>query len=213
MLTRATERPAFRPRASFRRDASGASAIEFALILPVMLTLFAGMTEMTHAIDNWRKVTLLARTVADLTSQGDKQNPISSTTMNDILAASTMVLRPFNGSGAKIVVSAMAIDLISSPLHPKVCSSVATGNAVPRGTGIATALAIPPGFGLTGGRYVLAEVSMPYTPMLGTSLVNLVGGVSGSIVLNASFPWPTRGGQAYNSTSTEVILPGGSQCP
>lgn len=198
---------------SFWRTSGAASAVEFALVLPVMLTMLIGGAEMAHAIDNWRKVTLLARTVADLTSQGDvKQNPMSSATMSDILASSAMVLRPFTSSSAKIVVSAMSVDA-TSPLRPRVCSSVATSNATARNTGIATDLTIPPGIGFTGARYVLAEVSMPYTPMMGTALVKFVNGVSNSITLKTSFPWPTRGGTSYNSTYTEVVLPGGVQCP
>lgn len=196
----------------FWRTRDGTSAVEFALILPVMLTLLIGGAEMGHAIDNWRKVTLLARTVADMTSQGDKQNPISSSTMNDILGSSTMVLRPFTPASVKIVVSALSVDL-TSPLRPKVCSSVATSNASARSVGIANDLTIPPGIGTVGARYVLAEVSMPYTPMLGAALVQFVNGSSGTINLSASFPWPTRGGVAYSSTMTEVILPGGAQCP
>ncbi len=209
--------PIRRTIAMFPGHASGVSAVEFALILPLMLTLYAGTAEMAHAIDNWRKVTELARTVADLTSQGDTDStqPIRSSTMNDILASSTAVLRPFTAANAKIVVSALAVDTVASPLNPKVCSSVATSNATARNTGVATDLPIPAGFGVDGNRYVLAEVSMPYAPMIGTSLVKLVNGINGSIMLKVSFPWPTRGGQPYKSTTntSEVILPGGAACP
>jgi Flp pilus assembly protein TadG len=200
----------------FRIDQSAVSAVEFALILPVMLTLWAGMAEMAHAIDNWRKVTLLSRTVADLTSQGDPSGTatIQSATMSDILAASSAVMRPFNSANVKIVVSAMEVNLATSPLNPKVCSSVANATGTARTTGIASDLTIPLGFQTTGERYVMAEVSMPYTPMIGGSLVKLVGGINGSITLKASFPWPTRGGQAYNGNAySEVILPNGVQCP
>ena len=73
----------------FAGDKVAASAVEFALLLPLILAIFVGMSEMAHAIDKWRKVTLTARTIADLTSQGDKQNPISTSTMNDIVASAT----------------------------------------------------------------------------------------------------------------------------
>lgn len=201
--------------AAFRRDASAVSAIEFALILPLALTLWAGMAEMSHAIDNWRKVTLLARTVSDLTSEGDTSDPISSATMSDILGASGTVLRPFPAANAKIVVSALAVNTLASLVNPVVCSSTATSNAVARKTGVATDLTIPAGFNISGNRYVLAEVSMNYTPMLGSSLVNLVGGINGSIALKSSFPWPVRNGLTHNSiTGTpEVAMPGGAWCP
>lgn len=215
MLGRRGKRLSRRASAGFARDAAGVSAIEFALVMPVMLTLFAGMSEMAHAIDNWRKVTQLARSVADLTSQGDSADPIASGTMGDILAASSAVLRPFATTNVKIVVSALAVDTASSATSPRVCSSTATGNAAARSTGIAADLTIPVGFNTNGNRYVVAEVTMPYAPMLGSSLVKLVNGLSGTITLRSSFPWPVRNGVTHNSVTgtPEVTMPGGSPCP
>lgn len=197
----------------FLQDASGVSALEFALILPFMLLLLVGMAELSHAIDNWRKVTLLARAVSDLTSQGDKQTPMSTATMTDILASSKLVLRPFNSSGVKIVVSALGVDTTKSLVKPVVCSSTASSNATARSVGIASDLTLPPGFQAPGMRYVLAEVTMPYAPMLGSTLVNMLGGTNGQIALAASIPWPTRGGQPYGlNTYSEIVLPNGSPC-
>lgn len=197
----------------FRGEVQGTSAVEFALILPFILAVFVGMSEMSHAIDNWRKVTLSARTIADLTSQGDSVNPIASGTMSDILASAGLVLQPFDASKAGIVVSALAVDLGASLTHPRVCSSVASSNATARPTGVASDLAIPLSFLQNKNRYVLAEISMPYTPMVGSTLTSLIGGAGGSITMHASFPWPTRGGTTYSGATTEVILPGGAKCP
>lgn len=212
-LTRLFDR---RDVTAFGQDAAGASAVEFALILPIMLTLWGGMAEMAHAVDNWRKVTLLARTIADLTSQGDSaSDPMASATMSDNLAASTAVLRPFATTNTQIVVSALAVDTTASIVSPRVCSSIATSNATARSTGLASDLTIPAGFVTNGNRYVLAEVTMPYAPMLGTSLVSLVKGITGTITLKSSFPWPVRNGVVHNSlTNTpEITLPSGSPCP
>ena len=80
--------------------------------------------------------------------------------------------------------------------------------------GVASDLYNPAGYAQTGNRYVLAEVSMNYAPMLGGALVALVGGVNGQIHLSVNLPWPVRGGKAYGSnTYSEVILPSGVQCP
>ncbi|MCJ2032952.1 TadE/TadG family type IV pilus assembly protein [Methylobacterium sp. J-068] len=198
---------------AFLRDAAGVSALEFALILPIMLLLLVGMTEMSNGIDAWRKVTLLSRAVADLTAQGDKQNPMSAATMADILKSSKLVLRPFDATNAQIVVSALGVDIKNLALKPRVCSSAATANAKARAVGVASDLNVPPGFQVTGTRYILAEVTMPYAPMLGSALVNQLGGSNGQITLVVSTPWPTRGGQPYGlNPNSEVILPNGSPC-
>ncbi|MCJ2089348.1 pilus assembly protein [Methylobacterium sp. E-005] len=192
-----------------RRDRRATAAVEFAVILPVLLAIWAGMTELAHAIDEWRKLTLLARTVADLTAQGDAKNPVATTVMSDIFASATAVMRPFNTGAVKIVVSAMGVGVTGSTTIPTVCSSYANGNAVARSTGLASGLTVPPGYQTVGMRYVLAEVSISYTPMIGSALVKLAKGLSGTITFSSIAPWPTRGGKTYgNNIYTEVVLPG-----
>lgn len=191
-----------------RGDRRASALVEFSVILPVLLALWAGMTELAHAIDEWRKLTLLARTVADLTAQGDTQNPIGTTLMSDIVASATTVMRPFNTTNARIVVSAMGVDLKALNLVPRVCSSIANAAATPRATGAAANLTVPVGYQTTGMRYVLAEVSIDYTPMIGSALVKLAKGTSNTITFSSSVPWPTRGGKTYgNNVYTEVVLP------
>lgn len=208
-------RPRRRSPRAFGRDRSGVSAVEFALLLPVILALWAGMAEMSHAIIAWRRVTLLARTVADLTAKGDASDPIATATMTDILAASKAVMLPFSGSNANVVVSALGVDLAGQLIRPRVCSSVASSNAQARTTGLANDIAIPAGYNVLGNRYILAEVSMPYKPMIGSALTNLVGGINGTITLSTSFAWPVRNGFVHNSSnnSPEVVMPSGSPCP
>lgn len=202
-----------RPRGGrgFRRDAAGASALEFALLLPIMLVLWAGMAEMSHAIGAWRRVTLLARTVADLTSKGDTVDPIASGTMSDILAASTAVLRPYASTDAAIVVSALGVTQ-ATDANPRVCSSIANAKGTARKTGVATDLAVPQGYGVANNRYLLAEVTLPYAPMIGSAFTNLIGGLDGTITLRTSFAWPVRSGFTHNSTIPEVVMPKGSPC-
>ena len=53
----------------------GIAATEFAVIVPVMLVMFFGTVEFSSGVAVNRKVTLMARTLSDLTSQ--------STTVND----------------------------------------------------------------------------------------------------------------------------------
>jgi Flp pilus assembly protein TadG len=66
--------PAFALRLSrqlvrFSDDRSGLSAVEFAMLLPLMLTLYLGSVEISQGIAINRKVTLTARSLADLASQ------------------------------------------------------------------------------------------------------------------------------------------------
>jgi Flp pilus assembly protein TadG len=50
-------------------DRSGVAAVEFAIIMPVMVVMVFGVVEISSAISADRKATLAARTLSDLTSQ------------------------------------------------------------------------------------------------------------------------------------------------
>jgi Flp pilus assembly protein TadG len=197
---------------NFTDDTHGVSAVEFALILPVMLALLFGVTEFGRAIDHYRKVTLLARAVADLTSQGDTQATMTAATMADILASAKLVLTPYPNGSAKIVISVLGVTIDGAGQQPRVCSSYATGNGTARTVGTATDLKVPEGFQLAGMRYVLAEVSVPYPALFGSNVMRLVGEANNQFTFKASVPWPVRGGQTYKTTYNEVVLPNGKAC-
>jgi Flp pilus assembly protein TadG len=55
--------------ASLMEDRRGIAATEFAVIVPIMLVMFFGRVEVSCCIAVDRKVTLMARTLADLTSR------------------------------------------------------------------------------------------------------------------------------------------------
>ena len=63
-----------RPLRRFARDKRGVSAVEFAMLLPLMITLYLGGVEVSQAIAIDRKVTLIARTLADLVAQSTSVN-------------------------------------------------------------------------------------------------------------------------------------------
>ncbi|MEM9013874.1 MAG: TadE/TadG family type IV pilus assembly protein [Pseudomonadota bacterium] len=54
---------------AFHASTSGLAALEFALILPLLLTLFFGVVEGSDALSKSRKVALAVNTLADLTAQ------------------------------------------------------------------------------------------------------------------------------------------------
>jgi Flp pilus assembly protein TadG len=120
---------AFRDRANWlTRGKSGIAAVEFALILPMLLALYFGCVVLAQGLEVGRKTQLLSRTLADLTSQqlpGQQTSGNCSTTINrslpclvdsditNILSASSLVLYPFNGT-TNITISEVIFDNLSS---------------------------------------------------------------------------------------------------
>jgi Flp pilus assembly protein TadG len=96
-----------RPLRRFLRDKRGVSAVEFAMLLPLMVTLYLGGAEVSQAIAVDRKVTLTARTLADLVAQ---TTSVNSTDIANILAATTAVVAPFDDSKLKVTVSSVIVD-------------------------------------------------------------------------------------------------------
>jgi Flp pilus assembly protein TadG len=153
----------------FAGDQQGVSAVEFALLLPVMITLYLGGVEISQAVSADRKVTLVARTAGDLVAQ---VTTVSTSNMNDIFSAATAVLVPFGATNLKVTVSNVIVDANS---HATV--TTATGGwsntygtgAVAR-SGDVTSL-IPSALLVASSCLVWAEASYTYKPPIGYALV------------------------------------------
>src|SRR6202011_3429913 len=75
-------------------DRSAIAATEFAVIVPIMLVLFFGVVEFSSAVAVDRKVTLIARTLSDLTSQSPPAG-VSDTDLTNYFNASSGIMWPF----------------------------------------------------------------------------------------------------------------------
>jgi Flp pilus assembly protein TadG len=91
----------------FARDARGVSAVEFALILPIMLSLYLGGDELGHGLTIARKVTHVSSSLSDLITQSTK---ITNDDMSNILNAAASVMTPYPTSNLTIVLSEYYID-------------------------------------------------------------------------------------------------------
>src|SRR6516164_1357106 len=74
------------------RDSSAIAATEFAVIAPLMLMLFFGVVEMSNGITVYRKVSIMAHTLSDLTSQSVS---VQDADLANFFAASTGVMTPY----------------------------------------------------------------------------------------------------------------------
>jgi Flp pilus assembly protein TadG len=194
---------------AFREASQGVAAVEFAIVLPVMLMMYLGMTELTFGINTDRKITLLARTLADLTGRA---TTVSSSDMDTIFAASTSVMAPYNSALAQMVVSSIVVtdtgtkDAGGNPIvQGTVCWSSAKGSgavALTKGTKVT----VPDGFRTANSSYIQADVAMPYTPVFGTSVLQMVTGKT-SMTLTDQTPWPVRNVKEVIWTGTAACLP------
>jgi Flp pilus assembly protein TadG len=87
----------------------GNSAVEFAVIVPVMLVMFFGTIELSSGVAVDRKTTLVARTLSDLTSQSPQQ-ALNDTYMQNVLTSAIAILQPYQASPATATISEIYID-------------------------------------------------------------------------------------------------------
>ncbi len=92
---------------SFKRDERAVSAVEFALLAPMMIGLYLGGVEISEGISVDRKVTLAAGAVANLAAQ---TAALSIADMTNVLDATSTIIAPYSPSPMKITVSCINID-------------------------------------------------------------------------------------------------------
>lgn len=183
--------------AAFARDRDGIAAIEFALIVPVMLTILFGLIEFPRAYGTSEALARSARTMADLISRGSQSN------VSDVYAAGSAVTYPYDSSAAKIILTAVGVYKKGNAFEARVCSSVAKNTTA---RAVKSVIGVPvPSEATEGARYVMAEITFTFAPVL-----NFFPGLNG-LTFSKSVAWPTRGTGA--NSYAEVVLPGGNACP
>jgi len=149
------------PLRAFRHvvsDRRGMAAVEFALILPLMIAMYFGALELTDALTVNRRVTLATQTVADLVAQS---SVITDSDMADVFAATEAVLAPYDASNLQMRVTSVVADTNN---NTKVAWSDGY-NMSPRA--VNSTIALPAGLTSGGDSVIYAEVSYTYMSLLG----------------------------------------------
>lgn len=83
------------------------AAVEFALILPVLLTFYIGSVEISSAITNDNRVATVASSVGDLVARTRKQ--LTTAELDDYFAASANIMQPYSSTGLKQVITCVFV--------------------------------------------------------------------------------------------------------
>ena len=137
---------------------SGVAAVEFAIMAPVMLAVFFGGFAVVQAVAVGRKVTILTRALADLTTQYASMAP---TDMNAVINASTQIIAPFDSSVLSLRVTEITTDITG--FLPTVTWSVARNMSA---YSCGAPFALPLSMLKPNTSYIFSEVKYQYTPML-----------------------------------------------
>ena len=147
----------------FARDRDGVSAVEFAIVLPFMLTLYLGSVELGEGLSIKFKTSLAARTVTDLASQ---YISIDGAHMQEILGASSKVLSPYPTGSMVVTLTELKVNSNGKGVVQWSCSL----NGTPYTTSPAQKLTMPANLQTNGITVLFGEVTYPYTPTLGYAI-------------------------------------------
>ena len=92
----------------FARAKDAVAAVEFALILPFMLALYAGSIELSDLITVDRRITVISSTVGDLVSRMD--GDIYENELNDYFNAAEEIINPYKTTGLKQLITCVKVD-------------------------------------------------------------------------------------------------------
>jgi Flp pilus assembly protein TadG len=113
------------PRLQNNED--GIVAVEFALILPILLMLYLGLVEFAQGYRVSQKLDLLAHSLADLTAQqltggqANGQAGMDETTIQAIFSSATPIMSPIDASTIQMTIS--EVDIIGSPTNDQNATS------------------------------------------------------------------------------------------
>lgn len=170
----------------FAASTHGIAAVEFAMIVPVLLVLLLASFDAGRAISVYMKVRAATFTLASITNQySTSTNGIATADMTAITGSSSAVLAPFSSSG--VVEKITQIKATSLTAATVSWSYSLNGTAYSSGA----AWTLPSQFRTMNGAisgsacnsfpcyYILAEVAYTYTPVFGKF-------ITGPITLNDS---------------------------
>lgn len=160
-----------------RRDQRGAAAIEFAAVGSLMLLVWVGCAEVVAGVGQKQRVTVAARTVADLATRFESLN---NTDKDIVLGAGSVVLRPDNATGRfRVTLAAVNIDKDGVA---KVEWSDTTGTAAAHDPN--SALALPSDvLRVPNSQLIWCQVSYEYKPVFGGFAFKTASGQQEMVVL------------------------------
>lgn len=169
------------------RDDSGIAAVEFALILPMMLVIYFGCAELTQGLTATRRSSEVALALSNLVAEQASSVNLTDSEIANVFASSSDIMTPFSTSTLKMTVSSVEFvtdSKASTGFDAKIRWTITNNGGTPRPCQILTAVAnsstpsattMPTGIYPTSGSAqataIIADVVYTFTPSFGEKLL------------------------------------------
>lgn len=146
-------------------EESGVAAVEFSLILPIMITLWIGGVEITGALSVDRRLNSFASSMGDLVA---RSKTVTYAQIDDIFNLSEAAMFPYSDTGMSMRITAVDIDDAGAAT---VAWSRSSGSGLPKYAKNTNVTSSVPstlrGVANKGTQLIMAEVSHVYRPAVG----------------------------------------------
>ncbi|WP_436124696.1 TadE/TadG family type IV pilus assembly protein [Aminobacter sp. LjRoot7] len=139
------------------------AAVEFALIAPLLLSLYFVTMEVSQGIETNKKVSRVASMVADLITQ---QQTITSAEVDAVMRIGESILQPYSRSTGKIIITAIEITNEAAPKVLVVWSRKLVNGVTSIDAIKGTATNVPPTLKIKGTFLIRVESDLAYKPVI-----------------------------------------------
>jgi Flp pilus assembly protein TadG len=151
----------------FRKAQGGLAAVEFALLLPVMITLFFGVVEITLALLCRADVSIMVSAASDLIAQ---ESTTTAADISNVYDAAGTVMYPYYSGGATGKPTIRITSVIYNPVSKSTtagtvawtCEQSGTGTLSPVTRNINDNVPLPQPIMVANGSVIMAEVAYSY---------------------------------------------------
>jgi Flp pilus assembly protein TadG len=152
-----------RPLRRLLGDRRGVAALEFALVAPLLLSLYFVTMEVAQAIETNKKVGRVSSMVADLVTQ---QPSITKAELEAIMSIGGSTLQPYNRSKPSIIITAIDITDESSPQVKVAWSRKLVDGAFSVAAAPGSTATVPAELNVRNSFVVRVETELSYSPMI-----------------------------------------------
>jgi Flp pilus assembly protein TadG len=144
-------------------DRRGVAAVEFALIAPLLLSMYFVTMEVAQGIESNKKVGRVGSMVADLITQ---QSEITPSQLEAIMKIGGSIMQPYNRSTPKIVVTAIDITPDPGSQVEVAWSGKLEGGVYSKDAAAGTATTVPPTLNIPGSFLIRVDSYLDYKPLI-----------------------------------------------